>query len=477
MRNNKFESSITISFIWKFFERTSYQVIYLAVHIIMARLLSPDKFGTIAIVMVFINLIIVVFQSGLNISLLQQKSVTDIDYSSVFIVNIIIAFVTYSILFLISPIIAYIYDNLEMINFIRVLGILIFINAIFSIQSSYTIRNNKFKQLFYINLTSCIVSGFIGIYSALLKFEEWAIIFQQVSYSLCNMILMFIYIKWRPRKAFSLERVIIFFRYGWKISVSSILTILYTDLRSLIIGYKYSSEQLGYYNRGQQLPQVFSSNLNETIQAVIMPQMAKYQDDYSIIKNIMKKTIIISSFFVFPLMAGMCILAKPLVLILLTNKWLPIVSFLQIFCLTYIFIPLNSANIQAIKAIGRSDVFLKLEIIKKILGLIILIISLFFGIYGIAIGQLVSNVLYTLINFYPISKIFDYKFSDQIKDVLPNLILTFFMSIVVIIVGSLNINQYILFILQIIVGMFVYFSVAIIINIPSVRIFKSIINH
>ena len=441
---------------WKLLERFGVQGVQFFVSIILARLLLPSDYGLLTLVLIFITIANVFVQSGLNTSLIQKKVVDSVDYSSVFFLSLGIASVLYVILYCTAPFIASFYDNLGLIP-----------GAFNSIQNAIVSRTMQFRRSFYSSVGAGFISGIVGIALAYSGYGIWALVFQQLTNQVCVTIILWFTVKWRPTPQFSKKRVKDHFTFGWKLLVSSLIDTTYRDLRSLIVGKVYNPAMLGYYNRGQQFPQLIISNINGSIQAVMLPALAAQQDDTERVKSIMRRSIATSSFIVFPMMLGLAVVGKPLVILLLTEKWLPAVPFLQIFCISYALWPLHTANLQAINAMGRSDIFLKLEVIKKIVGLVILGVSIPFGIYALALGEIISSLLSTFINAYPNNKLLGYGYLEQLKDVLPSALLSFVMCIGIIPISLIPLPSILILIAQIVVGSVLYIGLAYVLRFES----------
>jgi len=449
---------ILYSFLWKYFERTGNQAVQFVVQIVLARLLLPADFGVIALLMVFISLAQVFVQSGWGTALVQAKNAEDVDFSSVFYLSLSVAGVLYLVLFISAPAIASFYRMHELINVLRVLSLILFFGAVNSIQNAVIARGFKFKQLFYSSLGAIVLSGAIGVFLAYAGYGIWALVWQQLTNSLFLCLIMWITVKWRPKLLFSLERLSRLFSYGWKLLVSGLLDTGYREMQSLVIGKMFSPADLGFYNRGRMFPQVIVGNIDGSIQSVMMPALSQSQDDPRRIKEMMRRAITMSAFIIAPLMAGMISTAEPIVRIVLTEKWLPAVPFLRICCISFFFYPIHTANLTAINAVGRSDIFLKLEIIKKLIGIAILAITIIFfrSVIAIAWSAVVSGASSTFINAYPNKRLIGYTYLEQIKDLMPSFLLSAFMGVIVYLVGLLPLDTYIKLILQIITGAVVY---------------------
>ncbi|MEG0051018.1 MAG: lipopolysaccharide biosynthesis protein [Terrisporobacter sp.] len=454
------KEKIIQSLIWKLMERGGVQGIQFIMQIILARLLTPEDYGSIAIIAIFITIANVFVQTGFNTALIQKKETDELDYSSVFYLSVFVALIIYIILFVAAPFIADFYgiDNLTVV--IRVISITLFFGAYNSIQNAIVAKHMEFRKLFFSSTGAVFISGMIGIALAYAGFGVWALVAQQLINQITISVILSFILKWHPKLMFSFERIKVLFSYGCKLLVSALIDTFYMNIRSLIIGKMYSPSMLGFYNRGDQFPQLIVSNINGSIQSVMLPALSSQQDNVDKVKNMMRRGIVTSSFIVFPTMVGLAIVAKPLVSILLTDKWLPCVHFLQIFCISYALWPIHTANLQAINAMGRSDIYLKLEIAKKVVGMIILVISLFYGVYGIAIGTLIAGIISTFINSYPNKKLLNYSYLEQMKDIMPSFIISILMGIITYSVRFLNMGNMFTITIQILVGAISYIVLA-----------------
>lgn len=458
--NKVSKNTIIHSLIWKLMERGGTQGIQFIVQLVLARLLVPEDYGIIALISIFIILANVFVQTGFNTALIQKKDADDIDFSSVFYLSLFVALLLYCIIFFTSPLIAEFYGINQLDLVLRVLAIILFFGAFNSIQNAVVARNMQFKQLFFSSLGAILVSGIIGIVLAYFGLGVWALVAQQLSNQVLVTVILWFTVKWRPKIIFSIRRVKNLFSYGWKLLVSSLIDNLYMNLRSLIIGKMYSPQILGFYNRGDQFPQIIVTNVNGSIQSVMLPALSSEQENKKRVKEMVRRAIVTSSFVIFPLMIGLAASSDAVIEILLTKKWLPCVPFLQIACLSYALWPIHTANLQAINALGRSDIFLKLEIIKKSIGIIILVISMYYGVYAIALGTLIIGILSTFINAYPNLKLLNYGYIEQVKDIMPSLLLSLFMGIIVYNIKWFNFNVWITLISQVLTGILIYIGIA-----------------
>lgn len=458
------KSSVISSLIWKFLERIGTQGVQFVVAIVLARLLAPADFGLIALVTVFVAIANVFVQSGLNTALIQKKDADNLDFSTVFYTSLCIATLLYGLLFACAPLIADFYNGqTKLIPVIRVLGLILLLGAVSSVQEAYVARNMMFKKLFCRSVGAIIPSGIFGITLAYLGFGIWALVGQQLMNSCLMCVIMLFTVKWRPQLEFSIVRFKGLFSFGWKLLCSALLDTVYRNIRDLVIGKLFSPADLGFYNRGDQFPKIIISNINASIQSVLLPSLSTVQDDKLRLKSLARRSIKTSAFLILPMMAGLAAVAKPLTLVLLGEKWLPAVPFIQICCFSYSFWPIHTTNLSAINAVGRSDVFLKIEIIKKCYGLAILTLAiwLFRSPIGIAMSAVVTAPLGSFVNAFPNKKLLDYGFIEQMKDFLPSFVLSLVMGVGVYMLSSIMAVQPILQLpLLVFLGLCFYLGIA-----------------
>ena len=469
MGNSK---QITGGLFWKLMERFGVQASQFVLQIILARLLDPEHYGVLSMMIIFTTLANVFIQRGFNTSLIQNKDVTEDDYSSVFWVTMLIAVFLYTVLFLSAPFIADFYNMPDLVSPFRVLCLVLFPGALNSVQLAKISRKMDFKKVFRSNVAAILISGIVGIILAFMGAGLWALVAQNFLNVAVACVVMWFTVKWRPKLLCNLKRIKILFSYGWKLLVSGLIDTLYQDLRSLVIGKKYSSGTLGYYNRGKQFPQFIINAVNTSVQSVMLPAMSAEQENLNKVKSMMRNSIRISSYIIFPLMAGLAGVAEPLVRLILTDKWLPCVPYMQIYCLTFAFYPVHSCNLQAINAMGRSDVFLKLEIIKKSYGLIALVIATVFFKSPIAIAMtgVITTAISCFVNAMPNKKLIGYSFSQQVFDIMPSFILSAVMFAGVLSLQLLHLNDIFTIICQVVVGIILYLGLSIVFKVKPYRI-------
>lgn len=460
MKKEIMRGSIISGLVWKFAERIGAQGVGFIVNIVLARLLCPEDYGLISLITIFLAVSSVFIDSGFGTALIQKKDADNIDFSTVFYFNIAISLILYLLLYIVSPYISKFYNEPILIPIIRVMSLSLIISAINNIQRAYVSKTMQFKLFFYSTLVGTILSGFVGVAMAYMRFGVWAIVAQQLFNTLVDTIVLWFTVKWRPQLVFSMERLKGLFSFGWKLLASSLLDTLYNNIYGLLIGKIYNPSLLGLYNRGNQFPNLIVNNINGPIQSVLLPALSEEQNNKERLKAMVRRSIVTSSFIIYPIMIGMAAIAKPMVTILLGEQWLGCVFFLQISCITLAFWPIHTANLQAINAVGRSDIFLKLEIIKKVLGISVLVISIPFGISVMVIGRACLGFVSTIINAFPNKKLLGYSFVEQWKDLIPSLVLSLFMGVVVMSVELLGFSSYITLLIQIPVGAITYFGLA-----------------
>ena len=440
------------NFVWRLAERVGAKGVEFLVSIALARLLSPDDFGVIALVTVFISILQVFVDSGLGNALIQKKDADDIDFSTVFYFNIVFCILLYVILFVCAPLIAHFYEKEILTPVIRTLGVTILISGVKNVQQAYVSKNMLFKRFFYATLGGTIGAAFIGIALAYKGFGIWALVAQQVFNVTVDTIILWITVKWRPKKLFSAHRLKSLYSFGWKLLASQLIEITYNDLRQLIIGKMYSASDLAFYNRAKQFPQFITANINTSINSVLFPAMSSVQDEKERVKAMTRRAITISTYIMAPFLMGLVACAEPIVRIILTEKWMPIVPFMRIFCITHMFLPIHTANLNAVKAMGRSDLFLKLEIYKKVVGMVLLLSSMWFGVMAMAYSLLIGSVISQLINTRPNKYLLDYSYREQLRDILPGILLAVAMGLLVHCVETFISNDYLCLAVQIVLG-------------------------
>ena len=389
--------------------------------IILARLLAPEDFGSVAILMIFITIAEVFVDSGFSTALIQKKDTDDIDCSSVFYINIVVAVALYCVFFVAAPWIAEFYRNPKLTVYFRCLALGTLFRSFSLVQGALLTKRMLFHLNFRIAFCALLISGIQGITMAYCGFGVWALIAQQLTNALITAILLWLLVKWRPQLSFVWDRIRMLFQFGSKLLATSLLNALFNNLFGMIVGRLFDLSTLAYYDRGRHIPAVGMGIINSTIGSVIFPAFAKMQDDRAQMRLMAQKCLKITMFFVVPAMGLLAIMARPLVIVLLTDKWLPSVIFLQLSCLVFLVWPLHTLNLQVIMACGRSDTMLVLEIIKKVQTIAVLLLTWPYGVVAMVWGLAVNGVLCAVENAWPNRKLIAYSFVPQFKDILPYL--------------------------------------------------------
>ena len=450
------------SLLFKLMESFGMQGIAFVVGLVLARLLDAADYGVLGMLTVFIAFSQVFVQSGLNTALIQKKDTDEEDFSSVFWFSLGVAVILYLLLFAFAPLIAGLMNRPELASVLRVLALILIPGALVSIQGAAVARQMLFRKMMLCSLIATVLSGAVGIAMAYAGMRYWALVAQQLTNQVTLAVLLLIFIPWKPMLRFSWQRVTGLLRFGWKLLVSSILDTGYMNLRSLVIGLKYDDAALGYFTRGKQFPELVMNAVNGSIQSVMLPVLSEEQDDLPRMKQMMRRSVKVSSFVVLPLMAGLAAVAAPMITLLIGDKWLPCVPFLQICCIDFAFYPIHTANLQAINAMGRSDVFLRLELVKKSYGVAILLIALFCFDTPLAIawGAALSTVLSAFVNASPNRKLLNYGYLEQMKDILPSALCALCMFAAVWAMNLFALPPILLLPLQILAGIAIYGGLA-----------------
>lgn len=458
-------------------ERIGASGIQFVLQIILARILDPEHYGVLSLMIIFTNLANVFIQTGFSSALIQNKDVTDRDFSSVFWVTLGIASVIYGVLFLTFPVIADYYDMPQIVAPFRVLALVLFPGALNSVQLAKVSRKLDFKKVFFSNIGAITVSGIVGIAVACMGGGIWALVIQNLLNTSIACVIMLFTVKWLPEFVIVISRVKSLFSYGWKLLVSSLLDTLYQDLRSLVIGKKYSKDTLGYYNRGKQFPQFVINIVNMAVQSVMLPAMSAKQDDKNQVKRLCRASIMTSAYVLFPMMAGLAAVAPAVVTILLTDKWLPCVPYMQIYCISLAAYPVHSCNLQAINAMGRSDLFLILELIKKAIGITALVIAVFCfdSPIAIALTGIVTTIMSFFVNAFPNKNLIGYSYLEQARDLAPQIVMSAVMFAAIYGINYLAASPIVKLLLQVPLGVLVYFVLSKVFHVESYEFILSVL--
>lgn len=441
-------------------ERCGAQGVNFVVTIVLARLLAPELYGTIALVTVFTAILQIFVDSGMGNALIQKKDADDVDFSSVFYFNMAICVVLYIGMFIAAPFIAGFYGKPELVAVVRVMSLTLIISGVKNIQQAYVSKHMLFKKFFFSTLGGTITAAFVGIGIAYAGFGVWALVAQDLTNKCIDTIVLWITVKWRPKRLFSWKRLKGLVSYGWKLLVSGLIDTLYNNLRQLIIGKIYTAKDLGLFNKGQQLPTTIVNNINTSIDSVLFPAMSSQQDSRDKVKSMTRRSIKVSSYIMWPLMIGLSFTATTVISLLLTDKWLGAVVYLRVFCITYAFYPIHTANLNAIKAMGRSDIYMKLEILKKGFGFITMLVTMWISVKAMAYSLLLVSVVSQIINAWPNRKLLNYSYLEQIKDILPAIIVSLVACICIVPFNYMVMPKILKLIIQIFIAGSIYVGIS-----------------
>lgn len=446
--------------IWGFFyklaERGATQIISFVVQIILARMLLPEEFGTIALLMVLMSILDVFVTYGFGNSLVVDKNSDDLDFSTCLYFGVSLSVVLYIIIFLLSPYISeFFYARSEFCILIKIMALRMPISAVNSVQYAYISKKMQFMLFFYATLIGTLLSGIISITIAFLGFGVWALVALYLSNAFISTLSLWYFSEWRPKWLFSFSRLRIIYDYGWKILFVGLIDTIYTQIYSLVIAKKYTTSDLAYYNRGNSFPNIGVSLVEPAIDGVLFPSLSNCNNDNAMMKAVTKRVTNVSTYLMGVLMFMLMAIAKPLVLILLTEKWLTCVVFLQIACIAGFFRPMQIINNCVIRSSGKSGLLLKINIIKKGLGVLLLILSFRYGIIAIAMSLVVTNIISTIINIFPNRRILLYGYKEQTLDFIKNITVPLIMGCSIWFLTFLSIPNEIILLAQITVGGFV----------------------
>lgn len=446
--------------LWSSVEQFSVQIIQFVLGLIMARILSPHDYGLVGMILVFTSIAQTFVDSGFSNALIRKQNKTEVDYSTAFYFNVIVGLVAYFILFFLSPFIARFYNEplLELLT--KAISINVFINSLGIVQRArYSIKVD-FKTQAKATTTSVLISGIIGLWMAYSGYGVWAIVWQSVIRNGLNVLLLWIFAKWLPQLQFSWQSFREMWSFGYKLLLSGLIDRIYGNIYQLIIGKVFSAQDLGNYTRAHQFASFPSSNINGIISRVTYPILSSIQDDDARLERVYRKYLRLSAFVVFPLMVGLSALAEPLIIYILTEKWRASIILLQIICFNMMWFPIHAINLNLLQVKGRSDLFLKLEIIKKIIGVTILCITVPIGLVAMCIGGIFTSIFCLVVNTHYTGKLVNVGFWLQMRDLLPTLLLSLAMGVVVLLSVWFIPSNLLKLIVGVVVGVVFYILVA-----------------
>ncbi len=465
--NSDLKTKTVTGFLWRLAERVGAQAVTFIVSIVLAWFIVPEDYAIISLVTIFITFCNIFVTSGFGNSLVQKKDADNLDFSSVFYFNILFSLAIYALLYLTAPFIGRFYDSELLTAVVRVMGIRIIIAGINSVQQAYVSRKMQFKRFFFSTLGGTVASGILGIVMAYFGFGVWAVVGQYLFNSLVDTVVLWFTVKWRPERRFSLSRLKGLFSYGWKILLSGLIDEAYNNIRSLVIGKVYTKDNLALYNNGQKIPNLIVDNVNSSIASVLFPAIAKKQTDREAVRRMTRRSIKIGAYVMIPLMTGLALCAESIVHIILPETWYECIPYIRITCFSGALIPLQTANIQAIKAIGRSDISLKVEIVKKVTCLLIFLSVCRISVMTIAYSTIATSMVALIINSFPNAKLLGYRYIDQIIDILPYVLMSAVMGVAVYFAGLIPVPNIIVLAIQVLTGVAVYAVLSFVFKIDS----------
>ena len=442
-------------FVWKFLEKFASQGMQLIIQIILARLLLPEEYGLVGLLTIFITISDTFILQGLTTALIQKKNPDEKDFSSVFFSNIAISLLLYAILFISAPLVAEFYKEEQLTGMMRVLSLNVIIGAFPAVHNAILSRALDFKKSFFRNIANVLTQGIVGIFLAYQGFGAWAMVYSKTAGVFVGAVVLCFTVKWHPRKIYSIKRVKSLFSFSSKVLGTNLLNTIFNNIHSLIIGRFYTTESLGYYQRGQQIPQAVMSSFDGSMTEVLYPVFSKVQSDFARLKKALRKSIKTSMYITLPILMGLLVTAKPLTLFLLTEKWLPSVPFMQLACIICMFWPLSHRT-HALNAIGKSNVTLKISLISKGITLALIFACLPFGIYAIMLGSIGASIISFFITSFFISKYLQYSLKEICLDLLPIILLAGGMGTIVYCVNFLKLNSLLTLAIQIPLGITIY---------------------
>ncbi len=482
--NGGIKKNVISGFFWKAMESGGDQLVTFFISVVLARLLGPEKYGTMATMLIFISIANVIIQNGFQTALIQKKNVDNTDLSSVFWTGLIISAFIYAVIFFLAPGIAVFFEDSDITRMLRVLSLILFFGAITSVETAILARSMNFRIQCTSTILADILSGAAGIAAAFKGMGTWALIIQQLVKNFVLMLMLMMRLKWRPKLSMSFKRLKSLFGYGWKVLVSGLIDTFYTNIYTPFISVLYDVSMVGFYNRGNQFPQVIVNSMATTVQAVMLPAFSSLQDEKKHAQKMFRRAVKLSSFVMFPILFGIAASADAIVMVLLGTDWMPAVPLIRLCCFSYSVWHLHVINLQAINANGRSDIYLKLEVIKKTVGIAVLVLSIRMGITGMILMKAVVDYICTFINGWPNKKIIGYGPVEQWADALPELMLSLVMYAGVSLVelfytgaysfygnvdALLNSNCIVLLIIQVFSGAAIYLIIAFIFRMESLR--------
>lgn len=461
--------------LWSFIDQVGNQGIQFIIMIILARILSPEHFGLIGMIMIFMAISQTLIDSGFSQALIREEKVSKIDYSTTFLFNLFISILLFFLIYFLTPYVSNFYDEPELTPILRILSIVIFFHAISIVPRTILIRKIDFRAQTKISIIAVTTSGIVAVAMAFLGLGVWSLVFRIVIQKAIESVMLIYINRWVPSIGFSFRSFKAFFSFGWKLLISGLIDTIYKNSYYVIIGKMYSKNDLGFYTNARQLRDAINQGITMSIQRVTYPVLSSIQSEKERLKYSFKKMVRLTAYVFFPTMIGIAAISNNLVIFLMGQKWEPAVLYFQLLCLAAILFPMHAINLNILKVKGRSDLFLKIEIAKKIMTTIALVITiaLNLGVASFIVTAIITTHLGFMINTYYSGKEIGYGTKDQIKDLLPSYIISIIMGIVVYFFGTiLSMPIIIIIILQIALGAIVYMGMSIVFKVNE---FKNIL--
>lgn len=471
------KSTATKGILWSAVERFSVQGVQFVIMIIMARLLTPEDYGLIGMLAIFLAVSQSLIDSGFSQALIRKQNRTETDNSTVFYFNILVSIVLYLILFISAPLVSDFYDTTSLTPIMRVVCLSVIINSLAVVQRAHLTINIDFKTQAKASLIAAIISGIVGICLAYTGYGVWSLVWQQLLNLGINTLLLWFFSKWRPILAYSWNSFRELFSFGSKLLFSGLLETLYRNIYPIVIGKLFSASTLGHYTRAHHFSEFPSSNVTGILQRVTYPILCKLQNDDERLSNVYRKFLKLSAYTIFPLMMGIAGVSKSFILITIGSQWDFCAELLIIICFSMMWYPIHAINLNLLQVKGRSDLFLRLEIIKKILGVTMLVTTSPFGLVVMCYGQIVNSFISLIINTYYTGKLINVGFICQMRDLFPTLILSVSMFVVIMLFNSLITNMYLQLVVGIIIGIIYYISVSIVFKFSELKELVSIVRR
>lgn len=445
------------------------------VGLVLARLLSPDEYGLIGICLIFTTVLNGIVDSGFSNALIRKKKVTDEDYNTMFTTNMAISIVLYVLLFISAPLVSDFFHRIELTALVRVTGLILFLNALSITQVTILTKNIDFKTKTKASLVSAIISGVIGIAMAFMGYGVWSLVAQQLSKQLLYTLCLWVLSKWWPKFTFYKDSFKYMWGFGWKLLASGILNNVWNQLYQVVIGRCYTSSTLGHYTRANEYASIFSSNLTLIVQRVSYPVLAEIQDDKERMVQGYRKVIKITMFVTAVCMISLGAVSEPLIYTLIGTKWQEAATYLPLICISMSLYPLHAINLNILQVLGRSDIFLYLEILKKIVGIVPIVIGIFCGIYYMLLTSILTGVISLYLNTWYTGKTLNYSLWKQLRDIAPSYFTALVIALAVYFLKYLSLPYYVVLMLQIIVGLVACITISEIFKFDEYKELKTIV--